>query len=53
MTTFWALFALVHWFDPHGTFRPGACAAINSVPFAVYAAVGLVFQGPRTAAPTG
>jgi uncharacterized protein YjeT (DUF2065 family) len=43
MTAFWALFALVHWVDVRG--RPAESflgPAINTVPFALFLAVGLL-----------
>jgi uncharacterized protein YjeT (DUF2065 family) len=44
MTAFWALFALVHWFDVRGAFEAGIGQVINTVPFALFAAVGLLRQ---------
>lgn len=42
MTLFWALFALVHWIDISGTFRPDVGAAINTVPVILFVMVGLL-----------
>jgi hypothetical protein len=42
MTAFWALFALVHWFDVRGAFEPGLGQVINTIPFALFVAVGLL-----------
>lgn len=45
MTTFWALFALVHWFDFRGPFQSFQSAigpTINTIPFVLFAVVGLV-----------
>jgi hypothetical protein len=46
MTTFWALFALVHWFDVRGPFASIAGPLVNTVPFLLFVAIGLL----RTAA---
>jgi hypothetical protein len=42
MTTFWALFALVHWFDVRGSFGSVLGALINTVPLGLFLAVGLL-----------
>jgi hypothetical protein len=42
MTAFWALFALVHWFDVRGPFRSAVGPAINTIPFALFLLVGLL-----------
>lgn len=42
LTVFWALMALVHWFDPKGGFHAGLGEAINSIPFVLFLAVGLL-----------
>jgi hypothetical protein len=42
MTAFWALFALVHWFDVRGAFQPGIGPAINSIPFGLFLTAGLL-----------
>jgi hypothetical protein len=42
MTTFWALFALIHWFDVRGPIRFDAGVLINSIPFILFLVVGLV-----------
>jgi hypothetical protein len=42
MTVFWGLIALVHWFDPRGQFHYGLAEAINSIPFILFMAVGLL-----------
>ena len=42
MTTFWALFALVHWFDVRGPVRFDASVLINAIPFILFLSVGLV-----------
>jgi len=44
MTAFWGLFALVHWVDIRGSFQPGIGPAIDTVPFALYLAVGVLRQ---------
>ena len=47
MTTFWALFAFAHWFDPRGSFESVAGPAINTVPFVLFAIVGLLRERPQ------
>ena len=42
MTTFWGLIALIHWFDPTGTFHYGLGEALNSIPFVVFLLLGLL-----------
>src|SRR5216683_217969 len=42
MTAFWGLFALVHWCDVRGSFRFAIGPLINTVPFGVFVAVGLL-----------
>ena len=42
MTAFWALFALVHWFDFTGGFHVGTGQVINSVPVVLFLLVGLL-----------
>lgn len=42
MTTFWALFALVHWFDFRGPLQSAVGPAINTIPFVLFAVVGLL-----------
>src|SRR5262249_2896511 len=42
MTAFWGLIAGVHWFDVQGSFQPGVGPAINTIPFALFVAVGLL-----------
>ncbi len=42
MTTFWALFALAHWFDAKGFFHSGVVQMINTVPFILFVLVGLL-----------
>jgi hypothetical protein len=46
LTTFWALFALVHWFDVRKSLEAIAGPLINTVPFILFLVVGLL----RTAA---
>src|SRR6266849_8166999 len=41
MTVFWGLVALVHWFDIRGSFRYDIGALINTIPFILFALVGL------------
>jgi hypothetical protein len=45
MTAFWALFALVHWFDIRGPIDSVVGPLINSVPFALFALLGLLRLG--------
>jgi hypothetical protein len=42
MTVFWGLFALVHWVDIRGSFRPGIGPVINTIPVSLFAVVGLL-----------
>jgi hypothetical protein len=42
MTTFWALFSLVHWFYVGGSFKSASGPMINTIPFILFAAVGLL-----------
>lgn len=42
MTAFWGLFALIHWFDIRGPLRSLAGPAVNTVPFVLFASVGLL-----------
>jgi hypothetical protein len=42
MTTFWGVIALVHWFDPYGTFHYGLGEAITSIPFLLFVLLGLL-----------
>jgi hypothetical protein len=42
MTFFWGLIALVHWFDPNGTFHSGMGEAIISIPFVLFVGIGLL-----------
>jgi hypothetical protein len=42
MTAFWGLIALVHWFDVRGGFQAGIGPLINTVPFALFVALGLL-----------
>jgi hypothetical protein len=44
MTLFWALFALVHWFDVRGSLQPGIGPLINTVPLSLFVVVGLLRQ---------
>lgn len=42
MTIFLGLFALAHWFDVNGSFHSGVGQIINTVPFILFAVVGLL-----------
>ena len=42
MTTFWGLFAAIHWFDPSGSFHAGSHQIINTVPFLLFVLLGLL-----------
>jgi hypothetical protein len=42
MTTFWALFSLVHWFYVGGSFKSITGPMINTIPFVLFAVVGLL-----------
>jgi hypothetical protein len=51
MTTFWALFALIHLFDVRGPVRLDLGVLINAVPFALFVLVGLVTTNRKLARP--
>ena len=42
MTTFWALFALIHWIDARGSLRSITGPIINTIPFTLFALTGLL-----------
>jgi hypothetical protein len=42
MTVFWGLFALVHWVDIRGSFQPGIGPLIDTIPFGLFVAVGVL-----------
>lgn len=42
LTTFWALFALVHFIDAQGSFHLDKGRTINTIPFALFLIVGLL-----------
>jgi len=42
MTAFWGLFALVHWFDVSGSFEFDVGQFINTIPFGLFVAIGLL-----------
>jgi hypothetical protein len=42
MTAGWGLFALVHWVDVRGPVRSVAGPTVNTIPFALFSAVGLL-----------
>jgi hypothetical protein len=44
MTTFWGLFALVHWVDIRGGFQFDIGQVINTIPFVLFFVVGLLRQ---------
>jgi hypothetical protein len=44
MTLFWGLLALVHWVDIRGSFHSGTGPLINTMPFALFLAIGLLRQ---------
>jgi hypothetical protein len=44
MILFWGLIALVHWFDVRGGFEYGLGQVINTIPFGLFLAVGLLRQ---------
>lgn len=49
MTLFWGLFALVHWVDIRGSFRATVDAAITTIPFGLFVAVGVLrYRSERT-----
>ncbi len=45
MTTFWALFALAHWFDGREGPRSVRGPMINTIPFVVFLLIGLLRTG--------
>jgi hypothetical protein len=47
MTTFWALFALIHWFDVRGPVRFDVGVLINAIPFLVFLSVGLIARSRK------
>jgi hypothetical protein len=47
MTVFWGLFALVHWVDVRGSFHLDIGLLINTTPFALFLAIGLLRQLPE------
>jgi hypothetical protein len=47
MTAFWALFALVHWFDVRGPIRFDVGVLINAIPFMLFLSVGLVTRNRK------
>jgi hypothetical protein len=51
MTVFWGLLALIHWFDIRGPFPSAVGPLINSVPFALFLAVGLFRAWAEAKAP--
>src|SRR5262245_36083386 len=42
MTTFWALYSLAHWFYVGGPIQSMKGPMINTIPFALFAVVGLI-----------
>jgi hypothetical protein len=42
MTTFWALFALAHWFDGSNELRSVEGALVNTIPFVLFLLIGLL-----------
>lgn len=54
MTTFWAILALIHWFDPRGAFHYGLGEVITSIPFVLFVLIGLLrlcFDEPAKPSP--
>lgn len=51
MTAAWALIALAHWFDVRGPFHIGIGPLINSIPFILFALVGLLRLSPDAKKP--
>jgi hypothetical protein len=47
MTTFWALFALAHWFDGREGPRSVRGPVINTVPFVVFLLIGLLRRNSK------
>ena len=48
LTTFWALFALAHWFDARGAFHSATGPIINTIPFILFVVVGLLRSNARS-----
>ena len=48
MTTFWAFFALIHWFDVRGPIRFDTGVLINAIPFILFLSVGLVTSNRKS-----
>jgi hypothetical protein len=42
MTAFWGIIAVIHWFDPRGSFHYGLGEAITSIPFLLFVLIGLL-----------
>ena len=49
MTTFWALFALIHVFDVRGPVRFDVGVLINAVPFVLFLLVGMITSNRKHA----
>jgi hypothetical protein len=47
MTTFWGLFALIHWFDVRGPVRFDTGVLINAIPFVLFLSVGLLTRNRK------
>ena len=48
LTTFWALFALAHWFDARGFSQSVRGPMINTLPFILFVLVGLLRSTSRS-----
>jgi hypothetical protein len=53
MTAFWGLLALIHWFDVRGPFESVTGPLINTAPFGLFLAVGLLRQASGGRAKSG
>src|SRR5262245_56763157 len=51
MTAFWALIALVHWVDVRGPWTSAAGPLFTSIPFVLFALVGLIIPARRPTFP--
>jgi hypothetical protein len=47
MTTFWGLFALIHWSDVRGPVRFDTGVLINAIPFILFLLVGMVTRNRK------
>jgi hypothetical protein len=53
MTAFWALFALVHWFDYRGNFHGGTSRMIDTIPLLIFLIIGVLRERMERRGPLG